>query len=352
MIRVLFVIDGLRGGGKERQLIEIIKYLYQNKNIKLGIITFNKNEHYSNIILKYLSFFAELNKRPTRLEPLFTIWKQIINFKPNIVHTWDSLSSFYSYIPCKLLNIKLIDGSIRDAGIERGWEYLFKRFYLKRSDAIVANSFAGLRCYKVNGSVVYNAINFLRFKEQEKNDLFNIVMTANFTDYKDHKTFINVAVKLVKINVVDYVYLIGEGKNKNYYQNYVPKDILERFIFTGAVTNVEEYLAKCKIGVLCSTLRFKEGISNSVLEYMGAGLISISTDTGGTKEIIEDGINGFLVKTEDEKSLYEKIVYIKNNYHLLNNIIENAKQTVIGKFNYIKNTNILTSLYINLLKVN
>jgi len=351
-IKLFYIIDGLRSGGKERQLVEIIRSLKNDECFNIGVITFNTNCHYTEDVKKYVDYFIELQKRPTRLEPLFTIRKHIKAFKPDLIHTWDTLSSFYSYWHCNNLKIKFIDGSIRDAGIEYGWQFHYKRFFLKKADLVIANSFEGLKRYNVKGEVLYNVVNRNRFKSYENNDLFNIVMTANFTGYKDHKTFINASIKLVKENIVDNVYLIGDGKYKEYYQNYIQPEIKERFIFTGEIANVEDYLAKCKVGVLCSTEKYQEGISNSVLEYMAAGLITVVTNTGGTKEIICDGNNGFLFKTGDTKSLYEKIKYIRNNYNSLVGIKVNALDTIENKFNYNNNIKILHRLYINLLNTN
>lgn len=348
MLKILYVIDGLHGGGKERQLVEILKALTGSSEITTGVITFNKNKHYSETVSELVPFFVELKKRPTRLEPLFSIWHHIDTFKPDIIHTWDSLSSFYSWLPCKFFNIKLIDGSIRDAGIEKGWQYYFKRFFLKMANSIIANSYAGLNAYQVNGNVIYNAINYDRFLKNTGVTEFNILMTANFTDYKDHKTFLNASAELVNARIVDNVYLLGEGKHRSAHQEWINKahpEISSRFIFTGAVKNVEEFLSKCKVGILCSTVAYKEGVSNAVLEYMAAGLVAIATDVGGTSEIIEHAVNGFLVEPGNPTAIVEIVIQIKDQQIDTNNIISNAMNTIKTKFCFKSNINELLNIY-------
>lgn len=345
MTKVIYIIDGLYSGGKERQLVEIIKGLPKAK-FEIGFVTFNKNQHYTECVKNSVNYFKELKKRPFRLEPLFTIWKSFHEFKPDIVHTWDSLSSFYSYLPSKIFRCKFIDGSIRDAGIEKGWELFLKSFFIKRADLAIGNSCAGLKYYNSIGEVIYNAIDLNRFKKTEDINQFNIIMTANFTDYKDHLTFFKAAIKLVIDNIVDNVYLAGDGPHKDKYLNMVSSyEVDNRFHFLGTINNVEDYLVKCKVGILCSTLQFKEGLSNSILEYMAGGLISVATNIGGTSEIIKDGINGFLFEPGNIEQLYDFVVKIKMNQYNTQEIRENAEKTIKEKFSYKENIDKLIKIY-------
>jgi len=350
-MNVLYIIDGLHGGGKERQLVEVIKSLPGNK-FNIGVITFNKNKHYTDFVKKNVSYFVELKKKPTGLEPFFSIWKHLIKFKPDIIHTWDSLSSLYVLIPKMLLNIKLVNGSIRDAGIEKGWEYSLKRFLLKRSDLIISNSIAGLNYYKVMGKVIYNGIDMHRFKQNNKLNKFNIIMTANFTDYKDHDTFLKAAVVLKNENIIDEIYLAGEGPNLERYKNWVNNSyppISKSFHFLGRIYNVEDYLQNCKVGVLCSTSKFGEGISNAILEYMAAGLVPIATKTGGSVEIIEDGVNGFFIAESDSNSIIRNIKHLKQNPQKFNDITKAAQNNLLEKFNYENCVQRFEKTYIELL---
>ena len=350
-INVLFITSGLEAGGRERQLIELLKNI--DKNVfTIGLVTFGKNHHYSAEAKVHSSYFVELTKRPSRLEPCFTIWKCYREFKPDIVHTWDSLSSMYAWLPCKYYNSKLVDGSIRDAGVDKGWEYLLKRFFLKRSSMIISNSIAGLNAYKTTGRVIYNSIDTSRFIPPKAHADFNLVMTANFSNYKDQQTFLNAAVILVSDHAIDKVYLLGEGPNKNKYINWINREypeISHRFLFTGAVRNVEEYLSICHIGILCSTPEYGEGLSNAVLEYMAAGLVPIATDIGGSTEIIEDGKNGYLIKPKDHHKIIELVLQLKNNSELRQNIVTCASKTIEEKFTMQCNMGKLVSCYKSLI---
>lgn len=350
-IRILFIIDGLRPGGKERQLLEILKNLDDVLFVK-GVITFNSNQHYSNHVKGITQFFKELKKRPSRLKPLYEIWKCFKEFRPDIVHTFDTLSSFYSWLPCKYYRIPIIDGSIRDAGVDRGLNKYFKLFFLKQANKIVSNSYAGLKTYNISGHVIYNAIDKNRFFAPLNNGDFNIIMSANFTDYKDHLTFIKASIKLVQEKEVDHVFLLGDGPHKEKFENLLKSgysNICDNFHFIGTVENVEEYLAKCSIGVLCSTIKYGEGLSNSILEYMAAGLIAIATNIGGSNEIINHRENGFLICPDDYTEIIRIVKEIKKDSELKEKIIMNAKNTIEKKFHITRNIQKLQSIYAEIL---
>jgi len=349
-IRILHITNSLGPGGKERQLIELIKNIDKNKFI-IGVVTFGNNQHYSNLAKSNSTYYRELSKRPTRFEPFFSMWKCINEFNPDIIHTWDSLSTMYSWIPCNYYKVKLIDGSIRDAGAYRGWQYYYKLFFLKQASLRISNSIAGLKAYKSDGIVIYNAIDISRFHYTNDSTEFNMIMTANFNDSKDQQTFLDAAISLVNLKVVNSVYLIGGGPFQEKYENFIRKNfaqIAEQFHFTGIIRNVEEYLSKCKVGVLCSTTLYSEGVSNSVLEYMAAGLVPIVTDLGGSAEIIEEGQNGFLIHPGDSQRIVDLIQLLKNEPALSLRLSLKAKETIRTKFSLNKNIETITTIYQNI----
>lgn len=346
-IRIVFIIDGFNPGGKERQVVELLRNLNRFK-FELHVITYNVNQHYSDIVKSLVSGFYYIDKSKSKFSPFIKTFNLLKMIKPDIVHTWDLLADIYGFIGIKLLSLKYINGSIRDAGIEKGWQRKLKIFFLKHSDQIVSNSIAGLKVYNVKGIVLYNAIDLERFRKPYDGKLFNLIMVANFTDFKDQETFIKAALILKQKQIIDNVYLLGDGPNKDKILNLLkghPDDISKCFYFPGAVYNVEEYLSKCKIGVLCSTIKYGEGVSNSVLEYLGAGLVPIVTNIGASKEIVEDGINGYLISAGGVEELVERVKNLKNDSLLYSKIRIQGSATLEQKFSYKKNVMELEELY-------
>jgi len=72
---------------------------------------------------------------------------------------------------------------------------------------------------------------------------------------------------------------------------------------------------------------------NLILEGMALKKAVISTDIGGSKEIIEDGVNGFLLKYGDKKELVDKITYLYKNPEIREKMGEEGYKIIKKRFN-------------------
>jgi colanic acid/amylovoran biosynthesis glycosyltransferase len=73
----------------------------------------------------------------------------------------------------------------------------------------------------------------------------------------------------------------------------------------------------------------EEGVANVVLEAMQLGTIVLSTNCGGMEEVIENGVNGFIVPIRNAEAMANSIIEISNlNQVKRSTIIENAKETI------------------------
>lgn len=68
----------------------------------------------------------------------------------------------------------------------------------------------------------------------------------------------------------------------------------------GARTDIAELLTSCHIACLPS---YREGLPKSLIEAAAAGRPIVTTDVPGCREVVTEGVNGFLVPPQDSKSL-------------------------------------------------
>ncbi len=76
------------------------------------------------------------------------------------------------------------------------------------------------------------------------------------------------------------------------------------FALSGFRADLDQFLPHLDVLVLPS---YTEGLPNVVLEACAAGVPVVATAAGGTPEVVEDGVNGYLVPTGDAGRLAERI---------------------------------------------
>ena len=76
-------------------------------------------------------------------------------------------------------------------------------------------------------------------------------------------------------------------------------------IYHGMIRDVASFLKK--IHCVVHPTYYPEGISNVLLEACASGIPIITTNRSGCREVVDDGINGYIVKEKDSMDLIEKI---------------------------------------------
>lgn len=90
----------------------------------------------------------------------------------------------------------------------------------------------------------------------------------------------------------------------------------------------------------------EEGIANVVLEAMMVGLPVVSTDCGGMREVIEHGVNGFLVPVRNPEALANAIVQVSElSLDEIDYIRQRAHQTIAQRFTMEGNIKRFVSMY-------
>jgi glycosyltransferase involved in cell wall biosynthesis len=99
--------------------------------------------------------------------------------------------------------------------------------------------------------------------------------------------------------------LVGDGEMRSELQALVrDRGLAADVVFAGHRSDVDVVLAAADLLVQASE---SETLSLTVLEAMAAGLPVVSTDCGGPREIVEDGVTGRLVPTGDPGALADAI---------------------------------------------
>lgn len=125
--------------------------------------------------------------------------------------------------------------------------------------------------------------------------------------------------------------LVGEGDMDNEIAEYIScnklEDIALRSKFRLDIPNV---LASIQIYSLCSLW---EGLSIGMLEAMAMEKAIVSTPTDGSRTVIDNCNNGFLVPFQSPEKMADTFVMLYNDRKLMETAGKNAGKLVAKRFN-------------------
>ena len=363
-MKVLFIIESLIRGGKERRLIELLRSFEQsNYKVCFTLILLKDELRYPEIHrLKNTKLIILKRKRKKSFSTFIKLFKHVKIDRPDIIQSWGGMSSVYVAPIALMLRIPFVNAMITNSYCPRySKTWIRSRMTFPFSNIILSNSIAGLNAYKVRGNkkvVIHNGFNFDRLNVIEnivdfKNKYgiktkYVISMVAAFYPRKDYNTFFESAEKIVQKK--EDVSFIAAGEGILFDELY-SKYNSDRIIFTGKLNHIETLLHITDIGVLLSNPdAHGEGISNSILETMAFGKPIIASDNGGNNEIIIDKETGFILPSNDVKMLCSKIEYLLNNQYIRMKMGELSKKRIHEYFSTDKLAHEYYKLYKNLTK--
>jgi glycosyltransferase involved in cell wall biosynthesis len=348
-MKLLFFIDTLTAGGKERRLMELMKGLKQEPGIDFELVIMAANIQYKEVYDLGINIHKIIRKTKKDLSVFSKVYKICKSYRPDLVHCWDSMSAVYLIPAVKSLNIKFINGMVTDApeitGI-RNKAWLRAQLTFPFSNLVIGNSKAGLAAYNAPHSksiCIPNGFNFKRIKSVEPplqireeigvGTKYVVGMVASLSKYKDYQTYFAAAQLLLeKRNDVTFLAL-GNDTNSELSKKLIEGRFIKHFRLLGRKSNIESFINTMDVCVLAT---FTEGISNSIMEYMALGKPVVATSGGGTIELVEDNKTGFLVSQSNAVELAEKIETLLNNEELRIKMGAAGKHRVHNQFSIEK----------------
>lgn len=329
-IKIAFIITSLEIGGAERVFLNLLKVLDQTKfEPKVFILKKQYQTSFEQELFSSQVDYVFLNKKSNFIFDVFAfnkLSKELIKFSPDIIHSHLKVGFYLLKYKQKNPQVKWIHTHHTNVDLENKYlrKYLMKYLYKKRKIIPVCVSEAVkeslIRTYKLVSDdikVIYNGIDidcFFYERKQQNNDGLLISHIGRFDKIKNHYYLISEFVKFFRTYKMARLCLVGSGKEKAKMMKYVKSLGLQDVItFLDPTLEVENILKKTDIFVLSS---FYEGNSLSLLEAMASGCVVLASNVGGNKEVIEDGINGYLFPLQANK-LFEKLVYLNNRRNLL-----------------------------------
>lgn len=351
------------GGGAGNATFYIMKEFSKIPDLQVDLITSSADKKYS---LEKIGDNIRIHKLPigdkqgnlhsqSEKDLLIYSWKAYFYAKKLIrKNSYDLTHSFFT-VPCGFISWRLFKKynipyiiSLRGADVPKYAErfaFIYKiltpmiKKIWKDSREVISNS-QGLKDLALESSpkqkigIIYNGINVEEFKPnallQSKDDFIITPGASRITSRKGLEYLIEAVYKLSEKYPQVRLKIMGDGEGEKIKLEKMVKDfdIQDKVDFLGRIPREKtfSYYQEADVFVLPS---LNEGMSNAMLEALATGLPIIATDTGGSKELIQEGENGYMIKMKDSQDIAEKIEKLINNSELRKNMSENSRKIAL-----------------------
>ncbi|CAN5164973.1 lipid galactosyltransferase [soil metagenome] len=379
-----------------------------NRGHDVYVVTTVQEKNLSQKILLYgLTVFQIYSKYPSRWRAYFSIYnpqvlpsihKILKDIKPDIVHA----HNIHEYISYKSLdyasqNAKAVFITMHDAmsihyskifpklKISENGKYEFNykvsnwhqlrffrsqwnpfrnfliKYYLKKVNKIFSVSYALAEALKQNGirvsSVIHNGINPAEFNvSEEKRMLFinknNLVdkqvlfFGGRLGKAKGGDVAIELLIKLSK--KFDNVVLMIAGRGDAYVESLKEKIIKsgleDNFRFIGWLSREEMSIAYSASDIVLSLSHYLDPFPTVNLEALTSGKPVLGSVFGGTSEIVQEGVSGYIINPNDISSVVFKCSKLLNA-KLAKEMGNNGKERIKKDFLLSTQINKLEKIY-------
>lgn len=152
----------------------------------------------------------------------------------------------------------------------------------------------------------------------------NVLMISRLLINKGVLDYCEIAKRVKVLDPTIIFYLVGpEGQlTVNDIKQYIDAKYI---IYEGETKNPAIYLRNSQLFVLPS---FREGMPRSIMEAMAIGRPVVASNCVGCKDMVDDGVTGFLSDVGDIEGFANRIIEIINNKEIALEFANNARKKV------------------------
>lgn len=264
------------------------------------------------------------------IKTLIEFYKLYKAIKPDIVLNYTIKPNIYGNIACSLLGIKTINNIsglgtvfINENIITKIVKAMY-RFSLKSSSKVFFQNQDDQKLFLKHKLVLKNSCDVLAgsgvdidkfspIKYEKRDDMFRFLLIARVLWDKGIGEYVEAAKELnKKYNKIEFQ-ILGSldavnktAVSKEQMKNWVDEKLIN---YLGTSDNIQKIIKQADCVVLPS---YREGTPRSLLEASSMAKPIITTNTVGCKDVVDDGINGFLCEVKNSQDLADKMERILN----------------------------------------
>ena len=312
----LFLLNNLGIGGSERKIVRLANRL-KDEGLHVSLACLNGPFTIEGGIRRDVPLAKLHRKGKFSLSALWRLREIIVRERPSTVLAVNLYQALYLALACVLLPYRPRTVALVNTSTFRGHR-LWKRIYqsvLTRFDLTVHGSEAQrVFWFKkdceawLRSIVVYNGVDSDHFEVTGSFEAAKrlraslglkpgslLIGTVGMCRPEKNQEVLLTTLRRLRVGGVDaHVVIAGDGPLREHLARRAAElEIADRVHFPGAVEDVRPVLAALDIFVLPSIA--VESFSNAALEAMSMGRPVILSNIGGAREMIDDGVEGYVV---------------------------------------------------------
>ena len=252
--------------------------------------------------------------------------------KPDLIHAHDMRAGFFSALCCG--NIPLVSHIHNNAYDARGLSpktvgYLLAGFRAKHIFWVSQSSFDGYAFHKLfarKSSVLYNVIDtdeiYTKLSQDSNSYDYDLIYVGRLTYQKNPQRLLRLCARLKQDKPDLKVAIVGTGELEEELKALSQELNLEDTVhFLGFQPNPIKMVACSKAMILTSRW---EGTPMCALEAMALGTPVVSTPSDGMKDLLTDGISGYLTESDEQMAKDLLKIFTQPEHRQL--LAENARK--------------------------
>ncbi len=296
---------------------ELIKKLLDEGHEVFLSIPEDENNYFENLGCKII--ITEIDRRGVDIKndlKLLRFYKKMIpEIGPDIIFSYTIKPNIYGCLASngkykQVCNITGTGGTFLKNDIVARICRLLYRLSIRRCYKVYFQN-TGDRDYFIDNNLVYNNYEMLpgsgcnlnehEFEVMPPDEIVRFIFIGRVMELKGIDEYLEAA-KFLRSKYTNVEFLIAGWNEEDKYQNIISQYQEKGFVtYIGFRDDIADWIKKCHCTVLPS--HGGEGVPNVLLESAATGRACIGSRINGTKDVIEEGVTGYLFEKGDAKDL-------------------------------------------------
>ena len=357
--RVLHLLSGDLWAGAEVMAHNLLTGLHSSEGCEVLAVLLNEGRVAESLRREGIQVKVLDESRLSFPRLLSGLRRILQDFRPGIIHAHRYKENLLAYLASRFIRGVSLVANQHGMPERHGGSTLKSRFIHWMNHTLLKTRFD--RLVAVSGEmkdslvkkgfnpnkipVIHNGIDLPENPHQAKRPAGSFIVGScgRLFPVKNYDLFVETAARVTQQSPEACFELAGDGPQMERLRMLCSQHNLNgNFAFLGQVRDMSRFYSELDVYMSTS---IHEGIPMSVLEAMGHGLPVVAPRVGGFPEIVDHGVDGFLIPEHDPELFAQACLHLQSDSRLLARMSKAARDKVESRFSVQRMSNDYMELY-------